>query len=498
MPAHCATPGAVIVAALLLAPGLATPVRGQQASQGQAVTASAPDDHASSAPSATSLTAMAPELVSMTRRYFDFFGSPWHRHGGLLERSSLTGDWGGLRQDLVDKGIYVDVGLTQVFQANVGGGESTSEGLRYAGSLDYLINVDTDKLGLWPGGMWVVHGETSLGNNRVGGDAGTLLPVNFDGTMPELLGEDPGYTALSELYVLQALSPQLAIGFGKLNLASLADVNVFANNERTQFLYTGLVNDPILGSFAPYTPLAAAIIWMPDEHTQLALLPFLDTNGSVGRTGFDTAFSSPDGTTFGGQYARAFELLEGRPGNFRLIGAYTTKHYVSFAIDRRHFLEQAVGLADPIEEDSNYFVAINFDQYLFVRDKAKGIGWGLFGRGGWAPRDRNAIDQFYSFGIGGKGCLIPGRDMDQWGLGWAGTHLSDDLRDNLSGIGVDIKDFEHALEIFYNIEVTPATHLTLDAQYIINPAGAQAAGSLGSVADADRAIVLGMRLQVDF
>ena len=113
------------------------------------------------------------------------------------------------------------------------------------------------------------------------------------------------------------------------------------------------------------------------------------------------------------------------------------------------------------------------------------IGIGLFGRAGWAPKDRNVIDQFYSAGIGGFGMLIPGRDHDNWGVGWAGTHISNDLRGiaNLRKLNA----FEHAVEVFYNVEATPAVHVTVNTQVVDSP-----------VKSRDTAVATGARLQVMF
>jgi carbohydrate-selective porin OprB len=83
--------------------------------------------------------------------------------------------------------------------------------------------------------------------------------------------------------------------------------------------------------------------------------------------------------------------------------------------------------------------------------------------------------------------LIPGRDNDQWGLGWAGTHISSDLRDDVGLLSIDLNSFEHAVEAYYNFQLTPATHLTVDAQLIDSTAKS-----------VDTAFTLGMRLQVDF
>jgi hypothetical protein len=41
--------------------------------------------------------------------------------GELLARSTLTGDWGGTRNDLADKGVTFDANLPQVEQGVVSG-----------------------------------------------------------------------------------------------------------------------------------------------------------------------------------------------------------------------------------------------------------------------------------------------------------------------------------------------------------------------------------------
>ena len=115
------------------------------------------------------------------------------------------------------------------------------------------------------------------------------------------------------------------------------------------------------------------------------------------------------------------------------------------------------------------------------------VGIGIFGRAGWAPEDRNVIDQFYSIGIGGFGMLIPGRDHDQWGVGWARTHISDDLRDDTALLGVALDSFEHAVEAYYSFQLTPAVALTFNAQVIDS-----------TVDSVDTAYTLGTRLQIDF
>lgn len=441
-----------------------------------------------------SLTEKVPVLFAFSRRYPKWFGSGTTADCPLLCRPELTGNWGGARTHLIHHGIYFDLSVTQIAQSNVYGGKTTGGGWPYGGSADYWLSIDTGELGIWPGGLWVLHGETGFGES-VNKDSGALIPVNFDAVMPK--ANEPGLTTLSELYLIQALGKQFIFVCGKLNVSGWADQNVFANNERTQFLNTSLVNNPVIFPLAPYTPLTVAGVWLPDKHNSLSIIA-LDTNGTVTRTGFDTAFSSPDGTTVATQYGIAHEAFRGLPGNIRILGGFTTKRFLTFAIDPRYFLASVIGIAPPIDVKGNWAFAANFDQYLCIKDRKKGVGWGIFGRIGFSPTDRNAIDQFYSFGIGGKGCVWPGRQEDLWGIGWGGSHLSKDLRKQLAALITSIRDYEHAIEAFYNFQITPAIHLALDSQFIFNPVAAQVSNETQSVAKDTSGIVLGMRLQMDF
>jgi carbohydrate-selective porin OprB len=351
------------------------------------------------------------------------------------------------------------------------------------------LTVDTGKAGLWSGGALFLHAESSWqADKSANGDVGSLLPANYDATMPTA-GDSEGL-ALPELYLVQALPGNVIFIAGKVDWAGTGDTNIFANNERTQFSYTGLVNNPILGAFIPYTSLGIAGIWAPNERHSLAVIG-IQSEGNATTSGFDNFNGN---YTVGGQYTFSPKVNGNLPGNYRVLLGYNSKDIASFDIDPRHLIEEILGEVPVAEESENYALILNFDQYLWVKEGVEGarrhlspVGIGVFGRAGWAPSDRNVIDQFYSFGIAGYGMLLPNRDNDQWGLGWAGTHVSTDLRDDVGLLGVDLDSFEHAFEAFYNIELTPAIHLTVDAQLI------------DSVAKSvDTAFTLGARLQLDF
>src|SRR5499427_4394237 len=76
--------------------------------------------------------------------------------GDFWYRPRLTGSWGGLRDELGKKGVVLDVDLLQTLQGVASGGRD--EVATYWGLAEYTLNVDTQKLGLLPGGFLRVQG----------------------------------------------------------------------------------------------------------------------------------------------------------------------------------------------------------------------------------------------------------------------------------------------------------------------------------------------------
>jgi carbohydrate-selective porin OprB len=443
------------------------------------------------------------ELCYELRRYPKFYGDDNTVHGNIFHRSQLLGNPMGLRDRLVDMGIYVDVGITQFLGANVSGGVKDGN-IRNNGTADYWLEFDTGKAGLWSGGSLFLHGETSWeADQSINADVGSLVPPNFDATMPV---DKESTSTFSKFYMVQELPANCLFMVGRTDHTGVADQNIFANDERNQFSHTGLVNNPILGAFVPYATWGAAAIWAPNkEHT--FLVAAVATDGDANTIGLKTIFNG--NTTYCFQYQYS-PTIAGRPGNYRILPLYTSKDHSDFAIDKRRHTGQVLGESFESNQSGNYTLMGNFDQYLWVKGGSKDayhrerrlkeskypglarlelppVGIGIFGRVGWAPKNRNLIDQFYSFGVGGYGMLIPGRDHDRWGVGWSGTHISSDVRSFARVIRRDLDSLEHAFEAFYNFMVTPSTHLTMNVQVLDS--------TLESV---DTATAVGFRLQLDF
>ena len=70
------------------------------------------------------------------------------------EGDHMTGDWGGLRTKLVDRGVHLQAGYIGEVIGNVSGGLKT--GAIYEGLFELGVRVDTEAAGLWKNGTFQV------------------------------------------------------------------------------------------------------------------------------------------------------------------------------------------------------------------------------------------------------------------------------------------------------------------------------------------------------
>ncbi|HMP05992.1 MAG TPA: hypothetical protein PJ982_06560, partial [Lacipirellulaceae bacterium] len=90
------------------------------------------------------------------------------------ERTKLTGDWGGMRTDLADSGITLDADSTSFYFGNTRGGLNRQ--FRYGGHSDYVVNVDSGKLGLMEGQFLKLRAEHRYAQT-INRDTGAFMPA---------------------------------------------------------------------------------------------------------------------------------------------------------------------------------------------------------------------------------------------------------------------------------------------------------------------------------
>jgi porin len=431
--------------------------------------------------------------------------------GDILSRPRLTGDWGGLRDELAQKGIVLDVDLLLTPQIVMGGGRNT--GGDFWGNLDYTINVDTQKLGLWPGGFFKFSADAGFGSNAFQ-DAGTIVPVNTAALIP---APDDRTTALMNATLTQFLSPQLGVTVGKINLLDAGETE-FYGNYKTQFMNTAF-NFPMTIALLPVSTFGGGVVVLPRDDILLSGL-------AIGPSG--TPISNDVGQAFDGVLILGNAKLTVKP--FGLFGhqslGFTWDNKDRFSLDqdpsniRRLLLdEQFPLLANPgpvltqilasrfpnllvptrpaNRASSSWTISYSFDQYFWQPDGDPKHGVGVFFAFGASDGNPVPIQYAYLAGIGGKG-VVPGRPDDSFGVGLARTQFSDAflpfLRQQFN-LGLQRED---AIEMYYNMAVTPWMNLTSDLQIVSSGLNRAVSPTTGQLTGIDTAVVAGARLRIRF
>lgn len=431
---------------------------------------------AQSSDSKLSLMTLLPDLTPVS----DYRAQSW-RDGAC---AFCFGDLGARRQELYEKGVAVDFGLSQVPQGVVSGG--TDRKWEYGGSADYYLFLDSGRLGLWPGALVGIHAESKFGDS-VNSIAGSVSPVNADFLWPD---PTENSTFLSEYYVWQGLTDWLAVMGGRVNWTALADRNRFANDEKTQFLNMSLRNTLLLGAFVPQSAhgAMAAITPTPNVSMVVVAISANDVGGVYGSPG-----GLFDEVTAGAEIDVSWELA-GLPGAIRPGFIWTSKDPV--AVDNPFLVPDLIlGLVLPTKSD-NWIVNLNLDQYLYMPEKKAAAklhtapfdfepeGIGVFFRYAYAPEDRNPWNQFLSVGIGGRG-VIPTRSYDRYGVGFYALFESGDLkRQPIIGGALST---EWGMEAYYNLAITPWLQFSPSIQYIES-----------GLPGVDDSVVIATRLQLYF
>jgi len=432
--------------------------------------------------------------------------------GSFWDRPRLTGSWFGLRDELGKRGVVLDVDLTQIPQGVITGG--TDDVAKYGGLAEYTLNVDAQKLGLWPGGFFNIMGMTTFGQN-VDKASGALLPVSVISLLPEPGKEN--FTGLMNLSYMQFFSKQFGVVVGKLYLLS-ADDNAFAHNFRSTFLYTGLDFNMTLDLF-PFTAYGATLIFAPWDGAQFTV-GVVDPDGTAQNNDISEAFSkgvlvSAEGRVtikpfglvghqlvgFGWSNKERFKIDQDPANIARLL---LTNQFPRLSdpgpilrrILERFFPELLVPTQPLAKVNYTWAIFYNFDQYLWSPEGHPDRGIGMFFRFGASDGVANPVKYAYNLGLGGKG-IVPGRPDDSFGIGWAHTQLSGNfvpfLRQRLD-LGLSKED---AVEMYYNASITKWLTATLDLQ-IISPALKKTLGSAGQLENVNTSVVAGLRLYARF
>src|SRR5438477_569249 len=184
----------------------------------------------------------------------------------IFERPNLTGDWLGARDALSSHGLTLEISLTQFYQGVVDGGNERD--FEYGGKVDYYVNLDGGKAGLWPGFSITTHIETRYGND-VNEIDGMFSLANFNMAFPK--GEH-AVTGVTALKLTQRLFDHLLLIAGKINTLDDFRLNYTGGNGLDRFMNSAVVANVINGRTIPYSTYGAGFAMFADQGPEFTLL----------------------------------------------------------------------------------------------------------------------------------------------------------------------------------------------------------------------------------
>src|SRR5436190_9696850 len=207
---------------------------------------------------------------------------PWS--GDFWTRSQVSGDWFGTRDDLAENGLTFFGDITQYYQGVTTGGLARQ--FAYGGRGDCLIDVDSEKMGLWEGGHLDLRGETRLGQDCNGID-GSFALSNFALALPRP-GEN--VTALTGVQYTQELSENLSVFLGKLNLLDGTPAS-YSRGLRLNYFWNAAMQMNLSRSYLFPSTLGAGFT-IRNEIEPVFNFFLLDSHYTPTTSGFENLFSN--------------------------------------------------------------------------------------------------------------------------------------------------------------------------------------------------------------
>lgn len=390
--------------------------------------------------------------------------------GDLWSRPQLTGNWFGSRDDLAARGLTFFGDITQYYQGVTTGGMARQ--FEYGGRGDYLIDVDSEKLGLWQGGRLDLRGETRLGQDTNQID-GTVALSNFAMALPR---PNQNVTALTGVQYTQALSENVSVFAGKLNILDGTPA-AYAQGRRLNYFFNAAMQSNLTRVFLLPSTLGAGLT-VRDEIEPVFNFYLLDTHFTPTTSGFSTLFAN--GVVMYGEYRLRTNWFD-LPGHSSLGFLYSTATRTALDSNPYVVLPGIVAGTPPPTKDSAWTALYRFDQVLHADADDQQHNWTLNGDVGLSDGNPNPIRWFANLALVGAS-PIRSRASDIIGIGY--YHLGVSSLPILTTLGLGA---ENGVELFYNMAVTPWFHVTPDLQ-VLDPAQRHTA----------TALLVGIRARVSF
>jgi porin len=393
----------------------------------------------------------------------------------IWHRSTLTGDWNGLRTGLETSGLKLMLQEQSELWGNAAGG--LRHGVVYNGLTTGGIGLDLDKLFGWTGGTFFVNAYQIHGRGPSGNLVGNAQIVsNIEATRD---------TKLYQLWLeQQLLDGRLTVRLGQEGANDQMMITQYgALFLNSSFGFPGLPAAD-LPSGGPNYPMATPFVRAQFQATDRITLVGAVFNGDPATPGMgDPQLRDRGGLAFRTNgHALAFGEVwyspdpdTNLPATWKLGSWYHSAHFPDQVYDNK-----GLPLASPAssgiarEHDGDYAIYGIVDQLIWQNSSNKSQGLGVFLQVMGSPSQFNVSNIFVETGLNWT-APFEGRDNDVFGLGVSYLGISPAARRfghdviAYTGTGTPYAGNETVVEATYSYQVAPWWTLQPDLQIVVNP-----------------------------
>ncbi|MGC3988162.1 MAG: carbohydrate porin [Chthoniobacteraceae bacterium] len=397
-----------------------------------------------------------------------------------LDGDYATGDWGGLRTQLADKGVSFFGNYNAIVAGNPVGG--LKHRTTYADDFYFGLRLDLQKLMNWEGATFSITGVERDGTSVKPTVGSIYEPMQLVGGQTIFLYQ----ITLEQKF----LDDQFSLKLGRMSagddfatspLYGYYLSNGIDGNIRAALLDTRFSAYPfaVWGARLRYDPT-------PEWNAMVGIYQASSTMYDSFRHGIDYGLHSGDGFTLHAQVGWTPELfkravaaptdgksivdpksasapaveMKGMPGHYFLGGWYSSWQFPQFGSTSK--LDDSFGLY------------LHADQMVYQETPGSDQGLTVFSTFTYAPQEKIALVPLQVSGGALYRGLIPGRDNDMTIFGVTYGKLSGDYAREVVATGASKPHEEVVLEGGYRIQPTKWCYLQPDVQWIINPGGSGA------------------------
>ncbi len=381
---------------------------------------------------------------------------------------NFSGNWGGLRENLSNKGIDFELVYSGEVYSNIQGG--IDQKTIYHDNYDLIATIDTEALYGLKGGMFNIYFLGNSGDSPSENIGDLQVASNID--------TDEAWKLYEAWYQQNMFDDKLSILVGLFDLNSEFDATetagLFLNSSHgigPDYSQSG-VNGP---SIFPTTSLAFRGQVQVTDNVLVRAAVFDGIPGDPEKaSGTHILYESDEDG-----------LLTA--GEINYLNSEDEERFYKFSLGTWMYSAEFEKIEDPSETGTgNFGFYAMAESQLYQEDENQGLA--AFARFGMANTDYNPIGNYIGFGTVYTG-LLPGRDDDQVGLAVAIANNGDKFKDSEEQAGGEVEDAETNIEFAYNAGLLPWLNIQADLQYIINP---------GTDPDLDNAFAGGIRFSVSF